>query len=248
MTLLDRLVFFLTILIAALWINSGIHEDRRSELRNKVASEVVYVYGHIDSEYSVFGTGFHVIAPSGRPYIVTNRHVCENSTDGTVVIDTGTYKIRKKILYEDSLHDLCLIQNVYPNGLYLAHGVAQGQIVSAIGHPKGFDITMTSGEVVGYDPISINTRIQNVDQENKCKKWKNNTVNMVNDDSGQTVEVCTTTEAGLITTATIHPGSSGSPVVDNDGNVIGVMFCTDSDDNWGRAVPLQYLKAFLKGR
>lgn len=222
--------------------------DPRQQLRNGVASSVATVYGSMDKDDTWFGTGFHVTSPSGQVYIVTNRHVCERSKNGQVYVEAGSSKAWKKILYEDPEHDLCLVEKLYSSGLHLAPSLSRGEKIAIVGHPSGYDITMTEGEAIGYWPMSINERITTPAQEANCKKWKDSTISTIKDSQGNDIKVCTAGSAALITTAQVKAGSSGSPVVNQSGKVVGVIYCIESDDNWGRAVPLKFLRELLQGR
>ncbi len=46
-------------------------------------------------------------------------------------------------------------------------------------------------------------------------------------------------------TNVIHPGSSGSAVVDEDGRVVGVVFAKRTSNGYGLAVPVSELASFL---
>jgi S1-C subfamily serine protease len=55
---------------------------------------------------------------------------------------------------------------------------------------------------------------------------------------------CVLTMELSATTAMVYPGSSGSPIVNASGEVIGVINSTDAT-NRGNFIPLQYLKEML---
>ena len=60
------------------------------------------------------------------------------------------------------------------------------------------------------------------------------------------IKLCTTiTKNAYQTNMIMHPGNSGSPVVDKLGRVIGVAFAIDGRTNYGYIVNLQDLKDFL---
>jgi len=49
-------------------------------------------------------------------------------------------------------------------------------------------------------------------------------------------------------TNTIHPGNSGGPLVDEDGNVVGVVFAVERSTGYGLAVPIDALTRAMKQR
>lgn len=49
-------------------------------------------------------------------------------------------------------------------------------------------------------------------------------------------------------TNTIHPGNSGGPLVDEDGNVVGVVFAVERSTGYGLAVPVDALTHAIKQR
>ena len=61
----------------------------------------------------------------------------------------------------------------------------------------------------------------------------------------QKISMCFTQNVALVTTAMIYHGSSGSPVLDFAGNVVGVMYSINNDKVWGRAITLLDLNDLL---
>jgi S1-C subfamily serine protease len=212
-------------------------------LRAKVGSKTVMVKKSPDSGG---GTGFYIEAPSGKTYIVTNSHVCDHVTaaDGTVLIETpeGNY-MRRRVLEVSDKSDLCLIESL-PNkdGLSLGSEPFVGQIVASIGHPALMPTTISRGEIVGQEDVYIlSSLIASQEQFDECiSKPKNKAIAVF-----VFVACVTLTKDAYITNAVIQGGSSGSPVVNFWGNVVGVAFAADKA-NWARVVSLKDLKEFIK--
>lgn len=240
------------------------------ELQNKYYHSAVgsKVYMIRDSERSGGGTGFAVHAPSGQSYILTNDHVCEVSSDGRTVLVTGPEgSMRRNIVAHDENSDLCLIEGLPGiEGLEVAwSGPSRGDTLTVVGHPRLMPTHVSQGEVTGSQTITIPLGpISFLDPETgeeievpaeqggvpaaQCMLPKHSQVMIDFDMLFFVIKVkfcALTVKDAYITSAVIHPGNSGSPVVNFWGNVIGVAFASDST-NWGRMVPIQDVKAFLK--
>ena len=134
--------------------------------------------------------------------ILTNNHVVEVAADGgtlSVSFDDGT-TAEATVLGTDALTDTAVIQAQDVSGLTPAtvgssDELRIGQAVVAIGSPFGLESTVTSGIVSAL----------------------NRPVNVGNDGQGNA-----TTYPAIQTDAAINPGNSGGPLVDLDGNVVGI--------------------------
>jgi len=145
------------------------------------------------------GSGF-VIDMQG--HIVTNYHVVENETDLEVAFPSG-YKVRGVVIGTDLDSDLAVVKVDAPaNELHpLTFGdsdlVQVGQTVVAIGDPFGYEGTMTVGIVSSL---------------------------------GRTLRSLHTTADGgsfsasdiIQTDAAINPGNSGGPLLNLNGEVVGI--------------------------
>jgi S1-C subfamily serine protease len=178
--------------------NEVLLQDTLVQLYETVSPGVVsiQVYSEIGSG---IGSGF-VIDREG--HIVTNYHVVEFAQEVEVHFQSGL-KVYGQVIGEDLDSDLALIKvDVDPEGLYpLPLGDSDqlrvGQTVVAIGNPFGLSGTMTVGIVSAR---------------------------------GRTLESIRQTEAGAFfsagdliqTDATINPGNSGGPLLNINGEVIGI--------------------------
>ncbi len=147
------------------------------------------------------GSGSGIILSSDGQ-ILTNNHVVEGGGDNpglTVSFDDGTH-VPATVVGTDPLTDTAVIQAEGVDGLTPATigrsgNVDVGQDVVAIGSPFGLDATVTSGIVSALDrPVNV----------------------------GSDAEGNATVYPAIQTDAAINPGNSGGPLVDREGNVIGI--------------------------
>ncbi len=143
-------------------------------------------------------------------YILTNNHVIAAAAGGgatiTVTFNDGT-TAAATIVGADAEDDLAVIK-VSKTGLPVAvlgsaSAVKVGDPVLAIGSPLGLQGTVTSGIV-----SSVNRPVQTSDQSQ-------------NPFGGQQSSPTTVIDA-IQTDAAINPGNSGGPLVNTEGQVIGI--------------------------
>jgi S1-C subfamily serine protease len=205
-------------------------------IRSKVGSQVVILTNRANRGG---GTGFAVKAPSGDVYTLTNAHVCEMAPDGIYAVMPNKKKLPLKVIEVSETHDLCLLSGLrVMSGLSLAGNVEIGEEVGLVGHPKLMPLTLSRGQLIGYSRIVV------LVSYGECPA---NSPAMFKTHKALLGSVCLMdVEAGL-TNIVALPGNSGSPVVNVFGNVIGVLFASDSQGYWGSLVPLSAVKEFLKG-
>lgn len=249
----------LSLILVGLTVFIGAKAPQMHEywLRNRVGQ---VSYKIRDSERSGGGTGFAIKASSGVSYIITNDHVCEVSSDQETVLVQGDdgRELRRKILARSSKTDLCLIESLPGvEGLEIGSEATIGQEVAAVGHPSLMPVTVSRGTIITTEdieifsgiiddgsfgdipPQGIMTPFGKIIPRSACQKDKHRII------IEEKVTLCiTVTKGALRTNALIQPGSSGSPMVNFYGNVVGVMFASDRF-GWGCAVSRQDLVDFL---
>lgn len=219
----------------------SVPEAHNKYLRYEVGESVVQV---LAITHNGGGTGFAIKGDSGKDYIMTNRHVCEAQSNGVIRVKVGDKQpIYRKVIYSDTVHDLCLIEGV--KGLApISIGSVQerGDFHYVVGHPGLRQLTSSQGEYIGRSVVKL---LFEVAKREQCP--------------GEVIElpplyqmimgrefICVRSYDAMATTAVIYPGNSGSPVVNKYGNLIGVAFAGSTEqerDNY--LVPLRYVKALL---
>jgi S1-C subfamily serine protease len=135
-------------------------------------------------------------------HIITNYHVVDGATAMEVDFPSG-YKTRARLVGTDTDSDIAVLQvdapagQLFPVALGDSDQVQVGQTVLAIGNPYGLNSTMTIGIV--------------------------SALGRTLDSMHQTQSGSTYTAGDLIQTdAAINPGNSGGPLLNLQGEVIGI--------------------------
>ena len=178
------------------------------------------------------GTGI-IISSDGQ--ILTNNHVVEAAADkGTITVSFSDNSITSAtILGRDTLTDLAVIKaektGLTPAKLGNSATLKVGQEVVAIGSPFGLESTVTSGIVSALNrPVSPSDGT----------------------DSGPS-----TVFPAIQTDAAINPGNSGGPLVDLNGEVVGINSAIRSSPSisgeagsigLGFAIPIDLAKSVSK--
>ena len=181
-----------------------------------------------DEEIST-GTGFSYKVDSKYGYIITNEHVITGA-DNVLLIDSEDNEFKGKILGSDEYLDLAIIR-VDKEKITSVATISSsdksnvGDTVFTIGSPVGYNYrgTVTSGILSGKDrmvPVSVN----NSNSQDYLMKV-------------------------LQTDAAINPGNSGGPLLNVNGEVIGVnsmKLVEDQIEGIGFAIPIEYAMKHVK--
>jgi len=237
-----NILLTLSILTLAFTISQEIfNPDTETYLKNKLKDSVVYV---VNENENGGGTGFLLKNEEGREYIVTNNHVCSHTqVDGMVKVKTDEKVIKRKVIDMSQDADLCIIEAGFDQEpLKMAKKYTVGNKAYVMGHPYLNPLTFVSGDIVAKQKISI-VKYEMTEDSPPCDGNNQHpaTLSMFI----FAVNVCLQDYDSLSTTISTYPGNSGSPMVDDKGDVIGVIFAGNNYTNWGHAVPLEDLKAFI---
>lgn len=189
----------------------------------------------IQDGVSKMGIGSGVIV-SEKGYIITNEHVSgpEKSSCYITLSDGKNYKA--SVEWADSDLDLAIVKVNLKCVNYAKLGDSEelkvGQTVYAIGNPIGFEFqkTVTSGIISALNRTIIFKENEQVLGQSESRE-SDNTIFMSN----------------LIQTdATINPGNSGGPLINNNGEIIGINSVKiTSAEGIGFAIPINVIKPII---
>lgn len=225
------------------YLNRPVEDTNRgSKYLNKFAQVIVKIT-YLNNQASG-GTGFLVRAKSGEAVVVTNAHVCEVQSYGKVAArwDNGKYTILD-VLEVDPKHDLCVLSKLPGNlePLEIALNEAQTyQGIFVIGHPLLFPNTFVEGHVRERVNLFLGDRM--VEEKEQCEIDENYEIvkGLLNE-----YIICGHYFDAIGISAEIYPGNSGSPVFNQFGKVVGVVFAGEGRSNTGFYIPLEYLENIL---
>lgn len=167
------------------------------------------------------GTGI-IVSENG--YIVTNEHVSGSKYSNCYVTLESGKEYQAKVVWSDTDLDLSVIKINANNLPYVTFGdsdtIRVGEKVYAIGNPIGFEFqrTVTSGI------ISAVNRTIKIEEDEKVSYM----------------------EDLIQTDATINPGNSGGPLINPNGEVIGINSVKiESAESIGFAIPINIIKPII---
>lgn len=206
-------------------------EENLASVVSKVSPSVVsivtqsqasdFYYGSSTEEGA--GTGV-IVSKDG--YIMTNKHVIDGASTVGVILSDGTTYEDVQVLGSDPLNDVAFlripdVRNLPAAELGDSTSVRVGQKVVAIGNSLGqYHNTVTSGIISGTGrPVAAQ--------------------------AGEQVETLTDL---IQTDAAINPGNSGGPLLNLQGQVIGLNTAIAADaQGIGFSIPIGATKGLLKG-
>ncbi len=191
------------------------------------ATVLVNTYDNNQKEIST-GTGFVYKVDDNYGYILTNNHVINDGKSITVVMSNDE-EVEAKVLGGDSYLDLAVLQIPRNKVLMVANigsseDMKLGDIVFTVGSPMGYEYrgSVTSGVLSGKDRmISVSVSSSNND-------WVMRVLQI---------------------DASINPGNSGGPLLNVNGEVIGICslkLVDDEIEGMGFAIPIEYAMSHVK--
>lgn len=167
------------------------------------------------------GTGF-IVSEDG--YIITNEHVSgEKYENCYITLENGT-SYTGKVIWSDEDIDLSIVKinanNLKSLNIGDSDKIKLTQKVYAIGNPVGFEFqrTVTAGIISGLDRV--------VKLEDEKTSYM---------------------EELIQTDATINPGNSGGPLINENGEVIGINTVKiSSAEGIGFAIPINIIKPVIE--
>ncbi len=161
------------------------------------------------------GTGSGLVLDTAGN-IITNSHVVENASKVTVTLADGR-ELQAKVVGRDSNTDLAVVKLVSPPSGLVAARIGDsskaevGEWVLAIGSPLGLDQSVTAGIVSSRGKVGKHVQMSGV----RVREY-------------------------IQTDAKINPGNSGGPLVNLEGEVIGINTLINMGPGgaYGFAIPI----------
>lgn len=191
-------------------------------------------------------TGEQVRAPSGTSYILTAGHCLSlPHSNGILTIKTQSGKvIKRRIIAEDPYSDLLLLEGLPKlRGLDVGTSWAPMDPVRALTHGGNFDLYETKGMIIQLIQIPIPYKaVESEADEQECNSMPKQEVQDINFFG----KSCVLTVYEMATTVAIRPGSSGGPLFNGSGELIGVASASDQFA-FGHFVTVHDIRRFLAG-
>lgn len=185
------------------------------------------------------GTGFIAEGKSGSKYLVTNWHVCKSARWSNVLrgsLESGEL-VSGSITSENPRYDLCAarVYGKYP-ALVPAESIRVAEQIRTRGYPA-MVLTESVGVYIGPQKWTYTYEIGDVGE---CFKGSKKVY-----DFQSKIEGCSITYSDGLTNLYSRPGSSGSPVVNQRGELVGVLSSWNANIDAGGMVNLEHLREFL---
>ena len=207
-----------------------VDESGISEAVEKVYDGVLMVRNYQNNEVASTGTGFVYKIDGDDAYVMTNQHVVDGA-DKVTLITSNDEEIDGEVLGGDSYVDIAVIKTKKTDGLIAlqlgnSENAKLGDLVFTIGNPLGYEYrgSVATGHLAGKDRlVSVST-----DSSTAGSDW--------------VMKV-------LQTDAAINPGNSGGPLMNANGEVIGVIsmkLVQTEVEGMGFAIPIEYINSKIE--
>lgn len=214
-------------------IQSGktiVEKNSISDAVEKAKPSVVMIEGYKNGQAESTGTGFVYKTDSKYGYIMTNEHVI-SATEKIVLIMSNDEQVEATLVGSDQYLDLAVIRIPKDKVVGVAEigdstSISLGDTVFTIGSPMGYEYrgTVTSGILSGKDRMVSVSVGNNSSTEDYVMKV-------------------------LQTDAAINPGNSGGPLLNINGEVIGInsmKLVKEEIEGMGFAIPIEYAMSHVE--
>lgn len=182
-------------------------------------------------------------APSGKNYLLTASHCKPLATNGRILAISEHNAISMpKIIAEDPESDLLLLEGIKGvQGLELGKYSHRNDHVRTYTHGHGLKTYKTEGELIEKRLLDI--PMYPYPQGGLCSLPKEKVLSLRTPWASE--EVCVMSVREMYMTAPIAPGSSGGMVVNDDGDLIGIVSAMETGTIYGLIVDIEEIRNFL---
>lgn len=188
----------------------------------KIYDATVLIQGYSKDSITSTGTGFVYKTDNNYGYLLTNQHVV-NDTEKITIVLTNDKEVSAEVLGGDEYLDLAVLRIPKSEVIQVANiGNSEkckiGDSIFTVGSPMGYDYrgSVTSGILSGKD------RMVAVSVTSSSNDWVMRVLQI---------------------DASINPGNSGGPLLNVNGEVIGICslkLVDDEIEGMGFAIPIEY--------
>ncbi|MBR3660557.1 MAG: trypsin-like peptidase domain-containing protein [Bacilli bacterium] len=205
-----------------------VNDGSLSAAVDKIYDAVMMVRNYKGDQIQSTGSGFVYKTDDKYGYLLTNHHVVDGATKITL-IRSDDQEIEGEVLGSDSYLDLAVVRIAKKDVLDVASiGTSEnsklGDTVFTVGSPLGYEYrgTVTDGILSGKDRMV--------------------TVSISGNSDDYVMKV-------LQTNAAVNPGNSGGPLLNAEGEVIGIIslkLVETQVENMGFAIPIEYAMSHIE--
>lgn len=191
------------------------------------------------------GTGFVVKLDTDKQVFITNAHVCDDNKEIHVLFAGKAATVPLKVTKTDPRVDLCQAEGVevtnHPFALTIGKEMPHKyERIAFAGHPYLKPLAFIEGYVIDLEIVKMLTmRFPG----EKCPKGA--TEVEVPAFFGVMVPACEMELREIMLQGAVYPGNSGSPVINSNKELVGIINISDGRTNNGGMIPLDLFKVFV---